>query len=193
MPNENIATSKVVPIRIGERLRDQVEDLIARYSARLRSDPQIPVAKTLSAPLIEDHAMSFLSDVFQSLVILENAASLKGREESNLLSDGTTIQRLISELHGRQRHRVGWTETALKREYEILNEEAEKFVRRHAADESRTGGLDWTLGVVNRLLRHAEDASFAAFTVAAGAAESRKGEAGNGQRAGEARSGKREA
>ena len=164
---EEMARPKVRKVRIGERLRDNVENLIARYSARLRNDPLVPAARSLAAPLIEDHAMSFLSDVFQALVILESADQLKGREETELLSDGTRIQRLVAELHGRQRRRLGWTETALQREYQILNDEVESFVKRHAADEARAGGLEWTLDIVSRLLRHAQEASFAAYGAAA--------------------------
>src|SRR5881394_424049 len=87
--------------RIGDRLRHDLESLIVRYVDRLRTDPLISRAQSLPNPLLEDHAMSFLSDLFQSLVVFENAEQLDDPDESELLGDGIRIQRLISELHER--------------------------------------------------------------------------------------------
>lgn len=153
-------------VMLGERLRNHIEQLIARYSARLRNDPLIPMAKALPAPLVEDHAMSFFSDVFQTLVVLEKADDLKGREESDLLVDGSQIQHLVAQLHGRQRHRLGWTESALEREYQIINEEVASLVKHRAADADGAERLDWALGTLNRLLGVAHEASLDAFHAA---------------------------
>ena len=150
---------------LGERLRHNVEQLIAKYSARLRTDPLTPMAKRLLPALIEDHAMSYFGDLFQSLVILEKSDDLEGREESDLMNDGSQIQRLIAELHGRQRHRLGWTEEALHREYQIIDEEVESLLRQHSSGSDRNR-LEWALGVLKRMLNAAHDASFAAFHAA---------------------------
>jgi hypothetical protein len=158
------AAQKAARVHVGELLRTNIEDLLARYVTRLRGDPLIPMAKTLARPLLEDHAMSFLSDVFQTLVILEKARSLDARDEAELLEDGTEIQRLVSDLHGRQRHRLGWTENALQREYQIIVEEVESHARRHAPNDQV---LTWTLDILNRQLERARDASLAGFSSAA--------------------------
>ena len=166
--SDNVANRKSTRARIGERLRDHVEDLIAKYVARMRSDPLIPLAKKLPDPILEDHAMSFLGDIIQSLVVIEKAAELDALEESNLMTDGTEIQRLIAELHGRQRHRIGWTESALQREYLILIEEVEALVARQAPDDARNAAIKQGIDLFTRLLARARDASFAGYRAAAG-------------------------
>ena len=148
---------------IGERLRGNIEDLLARYVTRLRGDPLTPMARPLARPLLEDHAMSCLSDVFQTLVILEKAKDLGAEEEYALLEDGTEIQQLVSGLHGRQRHRLGWTEAALEREYQIIVEEVGSLARRHATDDQV---LAWALEILNRQLERARKASLAGFSSA---------------------------
>ena len=149
--------------RIGDRLQHDLESLIVRYVDRLRTDPLFSKAHSLPNALLEDHAMSFLSDLFQSLVVLENAGELDDADESELLADGNKIQRLVAELHGRQRHRLGWTEHALEREYQILREEVDSLVRRHAPDPDRAGDFSWAIGVLNQRLNAARAASVAAF------------------------------
>jgi len=84
--------------RIGDRLRRDLESLVVRYVDRLRIDPLFSRAHSLPTALLEDHAMSFVSDLFQSLVVLENAEELDAVDESELLGDGNKIQRLVAEL-----------------------------------------------------------------------------------------------
>ena len=152
---------KSVP-RIGERLQRDLENIIARYLARMRSDPDIPT-KSLPTAVLEDHAMSFLSDLFQSLVILEKSAELNERDESELLNDGSRIQAIAADLHGRQRHRRGWTTTALEREYHIFREEIETLVKLNTQDIDDTDRVAWALKILLRQLERAREASFAAF------------------------------
>jgi hypothetical protein len=152
---------------MGEVLRHHIEDLIAKYVTRLRSDPLAPGAKSLPNPLLEDHALSFLSDLFQSVVVVEKADDLDDREESNLLGDGTRIQLLIADLHGRQRHRLGWTERALHREYEILDEEVARMVKGRVADPDTGDAPEPTIELLRRFLGRAHEASFAGFKAAA--------------------------
>jgi hypothetical protein len=163
---ETLANKTGGRARVGERLRQRVEELLARYAGRMRNDPAVPRAKELPAALLEDHAMSFLGDLFQSLVILEENEILPSGDESELLTDGTRIQTLISELHGRQRHGLGWTERALEREYEILKEEVESMVRRYASDIEGVGGVSWALEASERLLANAREASFRGYASA---------------------------
>ena len=180
---------------LGERLRHHIEQLIANYSRRLRSDPLTPKAKNLSPALIEDHAMSYFSDLFQTLVVLERSEDINGREESALLADGSHIQQLIAELHGRQRFRLGWTEEALHREYEIIDAEVESLVKRYAPDTDVADKVPWAIETLKRLLNAGHDVSFVAFRAAqkermAGARGERREAGGEGR---EAASGKREA
>jgi hypothetical protein len=153
--------------RIGDRLRHDLPSLVVRYVDRLRTDPLFSRAESLPNPVLEAHAMSFLGDLFQSLVVLENAEGLDDADESELLAEGSRIQRFISELHGRQRHRLGWTEHALEREYQILREEVDSLVRRHAPDADRAGDFSWAIDVLNVRLNNACAASVAAYETAA--------------------------
>lgn len=174
-----MGTGHALAIRmLGERLRERVEELIERYVARMRGDSAIPKARTLPRPLLEDHAMSFLGDLFQSIVILEKAEDLQDQEQSNLLKDGSQIQRLVAELHGRQRYRMGWTKEALNREYEILDEEVASLVKRYASNASAAVGVDWALRHARHLLNRAHEASFAAYGVAESEGEGRAQENG---------------
>lgn len=157
---------KSVP-RIGERLQRDLENIIARYMARMRGDPAIPNARSLPTAVLEDHAMSFLSDLFQSLVILEKSAELNERDESELLSDGSRIQEIAADLHGRQRQRRGWTTAALEREYQIYREEIETLVKLHTQDIDNPDKIAWALKVLLRQLDRAREVSFAAFGAAA--------------------------
>jgi hypothetical protein len=161
---------------LGERLRERVEELVARYVTRMRSDARIPGAKDLPQPLLEDHALSFLSDFFQSIAVLERSDELKDPEETLLLRDGSHIQRLIAELHGRQRYRMGWTPDALEREYEILDQEIAAYVQRTASTASAAETVRWALDFLKHLLTHAHKASVAAFTAAAREGEGRSQE-----------------
>jgi hypothetical protein len=172
-PPDKIASKPPDRVHIGERLRRHVEKLVASYVRHMRADPAIPMAKNLPAPLLEDHALSFLGDLFQTLVILEESERLDDRNESELMSDGSKIQSLISELHGRQRHSLGWTEKALDREYEILRDEVEALVRRYGTETDGPGGVAWAVEISDRLLGFARNASFKGFASAKGASSSR--------------------
>jgi hypothetical protein len=165
-PDAHPASNNAGRIHIGEVLRHHIEEVIARYVARMRNDPLIPLAKSLPTAMLEDHAMSFLGDLFQSLIVVEKSEVLNDREESNLLDDGSRIQFLIAELHGAQRHRVGWTEAALHREYDILKEEVGRQVKARAEDPEGAIDPDAALALLSRLLDRARNASVTAFGAA---------------------------
>jgi hypothetical protein len=74
---------------------------------------------------LEDHAISFLADLAQSLVIVGDA----GPVSVELLKDGSAIQRAISEAHGARRCAQGWDEAALRRDQQVFREEVERAVR----------------------------------------------------------------
>jgi hypothetical protein len=45
-----------------------------------------------------------------------------------LLADGAQVQRVMSELHGAQRHRLGWSEADIEREGMLLRAEIERTI-----------------------------------------------------------------
>ncbi|MDQ3997751.1 MAG: ATP-binding protein, partial [Gemmatimonadota bacterium] len=142
---------------LGVYLRERVEAIVEAYVARLRSDAAVAaVARPLARPELEDHVVTFLGNLAQSLIIVGRSGGL----ESEALADSKEIQRVIAELHGRQRRRLGWTEAQLVRDYEILGEELEAAVRQRAG-EGRAGldmvrqVLGWAREGSGRAWRHA--------------------------------------
>jgi signal transduction histidine kinase len=146
---------------IGMHLRERIEDVIAAYAARLRADPAFPQAAHLRRSELEDHQLSFLADVAQTLVVIEET----GGPESDLLRDGSTIQRAVAELHGAMRQRRGWTDAQLVHEYAILGEEIAAVVRRRVPEGA--GDLALALGVLGRLVERARATGLAALRRAA--------------------------
>ena len=108
---------------IGRIIAENAEDLTRMVAERLRTDPQVPSAHALSTPELHDHMATFLVDIGRSLVTLHEDSS-----EPGLLRDSSEVQRLISDLHGRQRCRLGWSAEELHREFYIVDEEVEQLV-----------------------------------------------------------------
>src|SRR5438046_6502570 len=74
---------------------------------------------------------------------------------SGTLADAVEIQRLISERHGAQRQRLGWTESAVRREFMIVREELEKVIR-HASEFGDALPVADGIAVIARFLDTAE-------------------------------------
>jgi signal transduction histidine kinase len=104
-----------------------LESLVRVVVERLRADASMPMAAGLRTSQVADHLSTLLADIAGALVVVEEAAG----EPSTLLADAMEIQRLVSERHGTQRARLGWTEAAMRREFMIIREELEQVVRRH--------------------------------------------------------------
>jgi ribosome-binding protein aMBF1 (putative translation factor) len=71
--------------------------------------------------------------------------------------DGGVILEAIAERHGAQRRRLGWSESELAREFEILREAIDLVVARRAppAAEARAA--------LDRMLEHVEHVSLSGF------------------------------
>ena len=110
---------------VGRALLSALESSIESIVDRIRSDPNLDVAAGLRYSQISDHFAAMLSDIGGALVVMEEA----GGSASPTLADAVEIQRLISERHGTQRQRLGWTESAVRREFMIVREELAKVVR----------------------------------------------------------------
>jgi len=102
-----------------------LERLVSVVVERVRADTRIPMAAGLRTSQVSDHLSTLLADIAGALIVVEESAG----EPSPLLADATEIQRLVSERHGAQRARLGWTETAMRREFMIIREELERVIR----------------------------------------------------------------
>jgi hypothetical protein len=84
-------------------------------------------------------------------VVMEEA---KGAS-SPTLADAVEIQRLISERHGAQRHRLGWNESDVRREFMVVREELENLVR-NASEFGDPLPVEDGIAVIGRFLDQAE-------------------------------------
>jgi hypothetical protein len=136
---------------VGRAMVDSMESTVELIVDRLRHDSNLAIAGNLKFSQLADHLPTLLADIAGALIVIEEA---KG-SPSPTLADAVEIQRLISERHGAQRHRLGWSESAVRREFMIIREELENVIRA----VSPGGGplpLEESVTVVGRFLDQAE-------------------------------------
>ncbi|HEX8430177.1 MAG TPA: ATP-binding protein, partial [Longimicrobium sp.] len=138
---------------LGNALAHAAEAITNALGERIRVDPRTPVSPEIDRVQLADHTSTFLTDVGLSLAALDNASG-----EPALAHDGTEIQKVIAEKHGAQRARMGWNEDAMRREFEILRDEAESALRSALAAETEVD-IDGGLALLHRLLDQAEELS----------------------------------
>jgi signal transduction histidine kinase len=103
---------------LSDHLLRRLKPIMDSYVARLRNDPGIPRAGEASDIALRDHVPHFLSGIAS---LLSHAQS-SGPEITAILQGGNAIQRLTLELHGAERHALGWTTDALRRDLTILRD-----------------------------------------------------------------------
>ena len=109
---------------IGTRLATDAEIIAERYAQAIRADGRFPGAHELRGAQLRDHATPFIGLLASQLTILGETRG----QDPELLADGGHIQRLVAELHGAQRHRLGWSEADIERETSILVSEVERAI-----------------------------------------------------------------
>jgi hypothetical protein len=127
------AAAYAVLYAIGTRLAVDAETIAQRYVEALRADGRFPGARELRAAQLRDHATPFVGLLASQLTILGETRG----QDPELLADGGHLQRLMAELHGTQRHRLGWSEADIERETSLLIAEVERAMR-SAVDASNT-------------------------------------------------------
>jgi signal transduction histidine kinase len=120
---------------LGVRLAASSETIAERYVAALQADGGFPGAHTLPLVQLRDHVTPFVGLLAAQLMVI---GETRGRAPE-LLGDGGQVQRLMAELHGAQRWRLGWSADDLERETPLLLAEMERALRgavdTHAARE----------------------------------------------------------
>ena len=137
--------------RVGRALMAVMDETINTIVERLRTDPNLNIAAGLKFSQLADHLPTLLADISGALVMIEE---LKG-QPSLLLADATEIQRMVSERHGLQRRTLGWSESALRREFMIVREEVERVIRA-ASDSGDPLPVEDGVAVVGRFLDQSE-------------------------------------
>ena len=156
-PTKNHASTGTLQ-EIRDAILSDLERILHAYVARLRSDAATPSARLVSEAEIENHLASFLADIAQTLGSIDLASGA----ESGSLRDGTDIQRMIAERHGRQRAHLGWNEGEVRREFLILREELSAAVRRRVR-KPRADEVEEAIGALEEALARAEEISLGSY------------------------------
>jgi PAS domain S-box-containing protein len=151
--------------RLGTALLEQIDAIVRAYARRLKAKGGIPKARKLKKSELEDHAAAFLADIVQALVAVEEAQG----GPSGVMRDGSVVRRIISERHGAQRHRLGWSEDELRAEFKILKkcvDDAARKVGSNEKDGQSESPLQAGRTVLSRLLDTAEEISLRGYRLA---------------------------
>src|SRR5690606_17400084 len=132
---------------VGRAIQRHVHSIMSGFSRRLREE--VPIARGQSDPVLQDHVAAFIADVGQTLVEVAGRSGTK-----SLVRDGSEIQRLIADLHGRQRVRCGWTVEALTRETDLLTDIVTETVRREC-ESMDASDVETALAAVRRMIESA--------------------------------------
>jgi signal transduction histidine kinase len=136
---------------IGEALMRDVGPVLDSFVARMRTESTGPGAESLRFSQLADHMPSLIADIAETLVVIEESRG----EPSSIIADGTAIRRMISERHGVQRARLGWSVDALRQEHALLRAEVEGAIHRRFLGE-RDGRVAEAIRVIDQLVLDAE-------------------------------------
>ena len=143
---------------LGELLTRSAHAIVAEVGERMRGDPHIPGAEGLGGAGLGQHLITLLVDLGLAL-----GAQESGGAERTPMRDASEIQRVIADLHGAQRARLGWPADALHREFGILQEVTTATLRR-ALPDGASGTVEEALAIVQRLLHQAERTALQGWT-----------------------------
>ncbi len=101
---------------LGARLSADAELAAEHYVAAIRADPDFPGARELATVQVRDHAPPLIGLLASQLMVIGETRG----SDPELLRDGAQAQRLMAELHGAQRYRLGWREEDIERETSYL-------------------------------------------------------------------------
>jgi PAS domain S-box-containing protein len=136
---------------VGRALYRRMATITERFTAGVRE--ALPVARSLSDVAVQDHTLTLVADIAQTLIDVTASTGA-----TSLVRDGSEIQRVIADLHGRQRAQCGWTIASLEREMALLYEIIESVVHEECgADDSSE--VQPALRIVRRMLDTAEQVS----------------------------------
>ena len=148
-----VAPDTIAPIDVGEArglasaLMRETDSISDRYVERLRSDSGVPDLSAVSEPYVRDHSDTVVAEIVNAASLI---AETKGKA-SDLLRDGAEVQRLLAELHGAQRFRLGWTESEIAIDVDILSGEIVAATRRIGGDgETATFFIDTTRKILEQ-------------------------------------------
>jgi signal transduction histidine kinase len=145
----------------GVALLEEIGAVTREIVERVRADRRLSVSEAVTDVEVADHSATLLTDIANSLVVLGEASG----EPTEALADGAKIQRLIGELHGAQRQRLGWTEEQLIHEMAIVRDVCAAAISRVVGEDPRAG--EAAAVALSRLLEERRRACLVGFRAAA--------------------------
>jgi len=157
---------KTVLQTVGDAILSEMGGVMRRFVKRMLTDRDTASAHGRPVYEVEDHLATFLADLAATVA----SVALGDDAPSEQVRDGSEIQRVVSQRHGAQRARLGWTEREVRREFVILEEELEAAIRRRLpttvsgpSPESGAGEAGRARIFLHQALRVAEGLSLESF------------------------------
>ncbi|HEU5208688.1 MAG TPA: ATP-binding protein [Longimicrobiales bacterium] len=144
--------------KLGHALLATVDEVEDRLVARLRADRYVRSARDTPTPDIADHTAAVLAIIARTMTALAD-----GSPDDPMVREGNGLQDIMAARHGRQRRRIGWARREIEREYRLLHEVLDRFLRDVAEAELLELPVDDALAVAHRLLDRALGASLRAY------------------------------
>jgi PAS domain S-box-containing protein len=108
---------------------------------------------------LADHTAVFLAAIGRTMTAIGEP------DRADIVQDGEDIRALLATRHGRQRRRAGFSRDDIQREYAMLTDMIESYVRREAAQRT-TADVDDAIATLRRLLDRGCSLSIAAYDAA---------------------------
>ncbi|HEU0051895.1 MAG TPA: ATP-binding protein, partial [Longimicrobium sp.] len=140
---------------VGTLLLESARELELALIARLRADRQVPSAAETDDLSLENQTGAVLTALGKELRAIARGSGDAFDEASR------TLETLYAN-HGRQRRRMGWEKAELAREYQILHDLLDIFVRAEAARRTHSD-LVPALDALHREVSRGSGVSLAAF------------------------------
>ena len=144
----------------GAELTECASELTHRLVQRIRAEPGFPNVDRLGDRPLADHYPSYLTDLFQALVMVADTDG----DATALLRDGNAIRTLIAERHGAQRAALGWRTDTLEHEYDILLQETLRIL----TERVRGDAAEHAAELLRRLIDQTRAAALRGLRLAAG-------------------------
>jgi PAS domain S-box-containing protein len=154
------AAPDVVGVRhLAQALLNRIDLIAVTYVQRVRDDDGVPDLSAVNEAHIRDHADTVVTEIVRAAQLL---AETRGRA-SDLLRDGAEIQRLLAELHGAQRYRLGWTEGEIGRDVDLL---CEQIVDTVATIDVYPQSADFIVDIVRKIMEQWKQTSIRGYRFA---------------------------
>ena len=143
---------------IGVALQHNLDTVLDAFVARLRHEVLSPNIAALPFAQLADHLSAYVATIASTLMAVQDARG----QPSSLVTDGAEILRVLAARHGVQRQRLGWTPSALDREWQILSDEVQRIVRECSRIVAEPAVAEAS-AIIDRFVEQARESSLRAF------------------------------